>query len=79
MAGGELVDSLLMGSAFNYVKNRACVRKASLMARRANMHVKLVELARQKELSGGQRMNCLHMGTRNGAWISDVTHRLNGT
>ena len=38
-ASGELVDSLLGGSALNYIGHRACVRKASLAARRAEMHV----------------------------------------
>ena len=53
-ASGGLVDSLLGGSAFNYVGHKACVRKASLAARRAKMHVELEELARQKELADGQ-------------------------
>ena len=43
------------------------------------MHVELGELARQKELEGGQERNYLHMVTRNGAWLSAVPHRLNGT
>ena len=50
----ELVDSLLGGSALNYVGHRACVRKAILPSRRSKMHVELVELARRKELLGGQ-------------------------
>ena len=51
---GELVESLLGGSVLNYVGHRAYVHKASLAARRAEMHVELGEVARQKELSGGQ-------------------------
>ena len=47
-ASGELVDSLLGGSALNYVGHRACVRKASLAARCEKMHVELGDLARQK-------------------------------
>ena len=47
-ASGELVDSLLVGTALNYVGYRACVRKASLAARRANMNVELGGLARKK-------------------------------
>ena len=42
------------------------------------MHVNLGELARRKELAGGQEKNRLHRETRNGAWFSDVSHRLNG-
>ena len=42
------------------------------------MHAELGELARQKELSEGQERNRLHRTTRNWAWCSDVTHRLNG-
>ena len=43
------------------------------------MHVKIGELARQKELAGGQERNRLHRATMNGAWLSIVPHRLNGT
>ena len=43
------------------------------------MHVELGELARQKELAGGQERNRLHRATRNGVWISYVPHRLNST
>ena len=78
-ASGELVDSLLGGSALNYIGHRACVRKSSLAARLANMHVELGELARQKELAGGQDRNLLHRSTRNEAWLSAVPHGLNGT
>ena len=71
-ASREQVDSLLGGYALNYVGHRACVRKASLAARRAKMHVYLGELARGKELAGGQEKNCLQRATRNGAWLSAV-------
>ena len=37
------------------------------------------ELARQKELAGGQERKRLHRETRNGAWLIDVPHFLNGT
>ena len=43
------------------------------------MHVELGELARQKDLTGGQERNRLHMETINGAWLSTVPHRLYGT
>ena len=76
---GELVDSLLEGSALNYVGHRACVRKEILATIRANMYVDLGEVARRNELAGGQERNRLHRETRNGAWLSAVTHRLNGT
>ena len=75
----ELEDFLLGGSALNYVGHRTCVSKASLAARCAKMHVNLEELASRKELAGGQESNRLHRETRNGAWLSDVPHRLNGT
>ena len=78
-ASAELVDSLLGGSALNYLGHRSYIRKASLAARRANMHVELGDVARQKELEGGQERNRLHRATRNGAWLSAVPHRLNGT
>ena len=78
-ASGELVDSLIGGSALNYVGHRACVRGASSGARRDRMHVKLVELAIQKEIAGNQDSNHLHRATRDGAWLSDAPHRLNYT
>ena len=76
---GELVYSLLGGSALNYVGRRACVHKSSLAERRAKMHVELGELAKRKELAGGQEINHLHGIIRDGAWLSSVSHRLNGT
>ena len=78
MDSRDLVDSFLGHSALNYVGHRACERKASLAAIRAKMHVELGEVARWKELVGGQERNRLHRETRNGAWLSDVPHRLNG-
>ena len=36
----------------------------------------MAELARQKDIAGGQESNRLHRVTSNGAWLSDVTHRL---
>ena len=55
----ELVDSLLGGSDLNYIDHRACVRKASLAARRAKMHVELGELESRKEQAGDQERNRL--------------------
>ena len=78
-ASSKLIDSLLGGSALNYVGHRACVRKASLLTRCAKIHFELGELARQKELAGGQERNRLHRETRNGACLSAVPHRLNST
>ena len=75
---GELVDSILGGSSVNYVVHRSCICKASLAVRRAKIHVKLGDLARRKELSGGQERNHLNRATRNGAWISTVPHCRNG-
>ena len=75
----ELVDSLLEGSALNYVGHRACVRKASQSARRSKRIVDLSELFKQQEQAGGQEKNRLHRETRNGAWLSAVTHGLNVT
>ena len=43
------------------------------------MHVKLGEIARQKELAVVQERNLLHRATRNGSRLSAVPHRLNGT
>ena len=43
------------------------------------MCVELGEVARRKELAGGQEENRLHKATRNGALLSALPHRLNGT
>ena len=39
----------------------------------------MADLDIQKELAGGQERNHLYMATRNGEWLSDVPHSLNGT
>ena len=39
----------------------------------------MAELARQTNLAGGQDSQSLHMETRNGVWLSDIPHCLNGT
>ena len=79
VASRELVDSLLGGSVLNYVGHRACIRKASQTARKTNMYVELGEFFSRQELSGSQERNRLHRATMNGAWLSAVLHRLNGT
>ena len=76
---GELVDYLLGGSVLNYVGHRACVHKASLMARRTKMSLDMGEVFRRKHLVGGQERNRLHRATRNGSWLSAIPHRLNAT
>ena len=78
-ASRELVDSLLGGSVLNYVGHRACVHKASQSARLSKGIVELSELFKLQEQAGGQEKNRLHRSTRNGAWLSAVTHCLNGT
>ena len=79
MASGELVGSLLGGSALNYVGHRACVRKASQLARRANISIDLAEFFRWQEKAGGQDKNRLHGATRNGSCLSVLPYRINGT
>ena len=66
-------------NALNYVGHRACVCGASAGARKEKKHVEIAELARQKELAGGQERNRFHRATRKGEWLSAVPHRLNGT
>ena len=78
-ACGELVGSLLGGTALNYVGHRACVCRASARARKLRKYVELAELARPKELAGGLERKRLQRATRNGAWLIAVTHHLNGT
>ena len=78
-ASRELVDSLLGGSVLNYVGHRACVRKASQSARLSKRIVELAPIFKRQEQAGYQEKNRLHRATRNGAWISAVHHRLNGT
>ena len=78
-ASRELVDSLLGVSVFNYVCHRACVRKASQSMRLSKRIVEMSELFERQEQAGRQEKNLLHRATRNGAWLSAVPHRLNGT
>ena len=75
----ELVDSLLGGSVLNYVGHRACIHKASQLARLLKMFVELSKIFKRKGQAGGQEKNCLHRATRNGACLSAIPHRLNGT
>ena len=76
---GKLLDSLLGGTTLNYVYHRICIRREIAGARKERKHVELAELDRQKELAGGQERNHLHGAKNNGAWLSAVTHRINGT
>ena len=76
---GDLVDSLLGGTALNYVGNRECLRGASAGASEERKHVKMANLDKQKELSGGQEGNQLHTATMIEAWLSAVLHGLNDT
>ena len=50
----EMVESLLGGSAINYVDHKACIHRISAGAKKKRNHVELKELARQKELAGSQ-------------------------
>ena len=43
---GEVVDSLLGGSVLNYIGHMESVRKSSLTARHAKMHIEIGEMAR---------------------------------
>ena len=78
-ASRELVDSLLGGSVINYVGHRVFVRKASQTARLSKRSVEIAKIFKRQELAGGQEKNHLHRSTRNGAWLSTVPRRLNGT
>ena len=78
-ARGELVDSLLGGTALNYVGHRVRVCGASAGRRKEQKHVEMAELARQKELAGDQDRNRLHKAISNWVWLSAVPHRLNVT
>ena len=77
-ASGELLDSLIGGSALSYVVHMSYVRGASAGERREGNYVEWADMARQKELSGVQEKNRLHRATSNGAWLIAVPHRLNG-
>ena len=79
MDSGELLESLMGGSAPKYIGYRVCVRRASMAERQEKMHIELGDLARQKGLAGVQDRNCPNRATRNRAWISTVPHCLNGT
>ena len=53
-ASRELVDSLLGGSALNYIVHRECIRRASAGESRERRHVEMAELARKKGIAGGR-------------------------
>ena len=65
-SNGGLVESLLGGSALNYIGHRECARGESLVARKERNHVELGELAKQNGLDGYQERNRLHRATRKG-------------
>ena len=75
----ELLDSLPGGSVLNYIRHRACLHKASQMARQTKMSVELANIFKRQELEGGQERNRIHRATSNGAWLSAVPHHLDGT
>ena len=75
---GELVGSILVGTALNYVGHRDFVRRASTGARKEQKHVEMADLARQKELSGGQERSRLHRAISNGGYISAIPQRPKG-
>ena len=79
VASGELVDSLLGGTVLNYVGHRACICRASAGAQKEQKHVEMADLDIQKELTGRQERKLFHRSARNGAWLSAVPNRLNGT
>ena len=72
-ASRGLVDSLLGGSVLNYVGHMACIRKANQSARLSKRIADLSELFERQEQAR------FHRATRNGAWLSAIPHRLNGT
>ena len=78
VAIGELIGYILGGTALNYVGHRDCVLRASMGARKDQKHVEMSDLARQKELSGGQDRSRLHREISNGGCISAIPHRLKG-
>ena len=76
MDSGELVDSLLGGTALNYVGDMACIRRTIARARKERKHIDMEELSRRKDLVGGQERQNLHRATRNEMWNRAITHRL---
>ena len=71
---GELVDSLIGGTALNYIGNRSCVCRESLAARREKMHVKLGDLDRKEELEE-TRIGTASIGQR-GMWHGLAPYRI---
>ena len=57
--------------------HRACIHKAKKLARRTKIPVELADVFRRQDQEGGQKRNCHHRATKNGAWLSDVPQRLN--
>ena len=78
-ACGGLVGSLLGGINLNYVGHRSCICRESVVVIKDRDYLEMSEMARLKELVGGQYRQRLHGETINGVWISAIPHRLNIT
>ena len=76
---GELIGYILGGTALNYINHMDCVYRASVRERKEQKRMEMADLARQKELVGGQERNRLHNATMNGSWLRKITHHLNST
>ena len=74
-----LVGSLLVGTNLNYVSHRGCVRRSIADGRKKQEFSETVALTRGKKLAYRAGLNCLRRATENGAWLTDISHCLNGT
>ena len=63
MSRGELVGSLLGGTALNYIGHMACACGVTSGEKKEQEYMEMEELARQKELVGGQDRKRLHRAT----------------
>ena len=72
-----LVGSLLGGTNFNYMEHKAYLRRSSADAWKKWEYSDIEVLTRSNELLDGAGLNRLWQAADNGAWLTDITQRLN--
>ena len=74
-----LVGSLLGGFDLNHIEHKIFVCGSIVDARKQREFLEIDTLTRRKDLAEGAGLNRLWRVTENGAWLTDIPQRLNGT
>ena len=74
-----MVGLLLGGTDLNHIVNKGCLRTASADRWKQWELAEKVVILRRKDLADGSVQNRLQKATENGAWITEITHRINST